>query len=269
MINLRMAIDFKKRRLFKRDQELFDFARAYLSEAFPNPERKGCPPDEKLRDLAQRPTESNLRVTEHLTCCSPCFNAYMAHLSRVRVEAADSSRIWLIKLNRRSLRLAAAVIAVVLALAIYVFIRRPHNPPTVAPSTRAPAGPGAPNPLPSTAIYVQVFLDLSNASPKRGGHKNMSPPQVIPSNPRLDLHIFLPLGSEEQLYFVKLSSKGHAVWSESAPAHPENGQMTIQIKADLSPTLRGEYDLEVSSKGFHISAPVVIENLPSARRPQS
>jgi hypothetical protein len=113
MINLRMATDIKKRRLFKRDQDLFDFARAYLSEAFPNPERKGCPPDEKLRDLAVRPTESNVRITDHLTCCSPCFKAYMAHLSLVRVEAADSSRIRLIKLNRRSLRLGAAVIAIV------------------------------------------------------------------------------------------------------------------------------------------------------------
>jgi hypothetical protein len=97
----------------------------------------------------------------------------------------------------------------------------------------------------------------------------MPPPQVIPSNPLLDLHVFLPLGSEEQLYLVKLSSKGRVVWSKSALAHPENGQMSIQIKANLSHVLTGEYELEVLSKGFHLSAPVVLENLPSARRPRS
>src|SRR5215472_12118875 len=108
MINARMATDSKKRRLFKKDQDLFDFARAYLSEAFPNPDRTGCPPDEELRELTERPTESNLRLTDHLTCCSPCFNAYMAHLSRVKAERSEVSRISVVKLNRRSLRLAAA-----------------------------------------------------------------------------------------------------------------------------------------------------------------
>jgi len=268
MINLRMASNIKKQRLFKRDQDLFDFARAYLSEAFPNPERNGCPPDEKLRALARRPIESNLRITDHLTCCSPCFNAYMAHLSSVRVEAADSSRFFLSILKRRSLRLAAAAIAIVLALATYAFITRAHNAPTVAPLTHAPAGPGAPSQLPPSAIYVPVVLDLSNASPQRGMHKNVPPPLVIPANPLVDLHVLLPLGSGEQLYLVKLSSKGLVVWSESAVAHPENGQMSIQIKANLSHVLTGEYELDVLSKGFHLSAPAVLENLPSARRPR-
>ena len=40
---------------FGEDGELLAFARFYLSEAFPNPERTGCPPDDTLRLLAFRP----------------------------------------------------------------------------------------------------------------------------------------------------------------------------------------------------------------------
>ena len=39
----------------KKDNELLDFARTYLSESFPNPERQGCPPDGALRSLALTP----------------------------------------------------------------------------------------------------------------------------------------------------------------------------------------------------------------------
>ena len=37
-----MATRTKKHRIFEGEQDLLDFARSYLSEAFPNPERKGA-----------------------------------------------------------------------------------------------------------------------------------------------------------------------------------------------------------------------------------
>ena len=68
----------------KSRRELLDFARSYLSEAFPNPDRQGCPPDTSLRSLAFNPTQSEHTVTEHLAVCSPCFRRYSEFLALLK-----------------------------------------------------------------------------------------------------------------------------------------------------------------------------------------
>jgi hypothetical protein len=74
----------KKGREFNED-EFFGFAKSYLSEAFPNPQRIGCPPDSHLQRMAEQPIETrDAEVSEHLTCCSPCFNRYMEVLSALK-----------------------------------------------------------------------------------------------------------------------------------------------------------------------------------------
>src|SRR5260370_41146594 len=98
-----MAIGTKKRRVFETEGDLLEFTRSYLSEAFPNPGRNGCPPDNALRLLANRPTHSGKSIGSHLTCCSPCFNAYMAHLARASEEGLQGQRIRPPSRIRRSL----------------------------------------------------------------------------------------------------------------------------------------------------------------------
>src|SRR5215467_10049496 len=72
-----MKMNFKNRGSFEaKGKDLLDFARSYLSEAFPNPDREGCPPDAALRSLAFNSTESNPAITEHLASSSPCFRRY-------------------------------------------------------------------------------------------------------------------------------------------------------------------------------------------------
>ena len=66
------------------EQEFLAFAKSYLSEAFPNPERIGCPPDAELVLMAERPLESDLSVSDHITYCSPCFKRYMELLAELR-----------------------------------------------------------------------------------------------------------------------------------------------------------------------------------------
>src|SRR6267143_4868006 len=70
----------------KKSRELLDFARSYLSEAFPNPDRQGCPPDAALRSLAFNPTEGEPAVTEHLAACSPCFRRYGELLTELKAQ---------------------------------------------------------------------------------------------------------------------------------------------------------------------------------------
>ncbi|MGH9643502.1 MAG: hypothetical protein ACRD3Q_13895 [Terriglobales bacterium] len=57
------------------EDEFFGFAKSYLSEAFPNPQRIGCPPDTDLIRMAEHPSEHDAPISEHLTGCSPLFQS--------------------------------------------------------------------------------------------------------------------------------------------------------------------------------------------------
>src|SRR2546428_7500563 len=76
----------------KKGKDLLDFARSYLSEAFPNPDRQGCPPDAALRSLAFNPTEGEPAVTEHLAACSPCFTRYSELLAELKSQREKEKR---------------------------------------------------------------------------------------------------------------------------------------------------------------------------------
>ncbi len=71
------------------DTEFLTFARSYLSEAFPNPQRIGCPPDSDLQRMAEHPVEArDAEVSEHLTCCSPCCKRFMEILADLRQRSS-------------------------------------------------------------------------------------------------------------------------------------------------------------------------------------
>ena len=79
----------KNRRQEFNENEFFGFAKSYLSEAFPNPQRIDCPPDSALQQMAEHPVpERDDNVSKHLTCCSPCFNRYMEILAELRSKKA-------------------------------------------------------------------------------------------------------------------------------------------------------------------------------------
>ena len=70
------------------EEEFFGFAKKYLSEAFPNPQRIDCPPDSDLIGLAEHPKQADPFTPQHLTCCSPCFNRYMEILADLKRRKA-------------------------------------------------------------------------------------------------------------------------------------------------------------------------------------
>jgi hypothetical protein len=256
----------KQRLVFTRERDLVEFARSYLSGNFPNPERKGCPPDDGLKILARRPTESDESLSNHFTCCSPCFDAYMAHLAQAKAELVESERIRRATWIRRSL--VTAGVLTILVIAFYVFFNRRHIEATVAPPTQQPVGnPTTPLQGTVTAMYVQVPIDLSNASPVRGPNQDegTSSQRVIPSSPLINLKLLLPLGSEETRYSVRLSYGPEVVWSALALAHPENGQMLLQMHSDFSDIPPGNYDLLVVSKGGRLTVPVLVKSAWSGR----
>lgn len=67
------------------EEKFFGFAKSYLSDAFPNPQRIGCPADSDLQSMAEHPIEArDAQFSEHITSCSPCFRRYMEFLANLR-----------------------------------------------------------------------------------------------------------------------------------------------------------------------------------------
>jgi hypothetical protein len=252
------------RETFRKEQELLVLARSYLSNAFPNPERAGCPSDDALRLMAIRPVDSNASLSEHLMCCSPCFNAYLGHLADVRAKVRKTALI------KRSA--VAAGIAAGLAIAGYLFVANHRSAPIVAPRNHAPiVAPEKPGQPQATVIYVPVLIDLSSASPTRGSNQNSTHfvPQIIPSGSPVALSLRLPLGSEERPYLISLASGRRIVWSESSQARRENGDTLLHVNANFKDLSPGSYQLQVSSGGEKLSVPVLIRSaLPTSPEQQ-
>jgi hypothetical protein len=160
-------------------------------------------------------------------------------------------------------------IATVFVVAVYVFISRRRTEMIVTPgaSPRATvSGSSA-----QTIAEIPVAIDLSSLSPTRGSAQTAARPprQIIPAVPKVDLTLRLPLGSDERLYSITLSSKRHIVWSETARAQRQNGDTLLRVRADFSHVPVGNYDLQVASAAKHLIVPVSIhETLPKNAEPK-
>jgi hypothetical protein len=77
----------KKPREFN-EEEFFGFAKSYLSEAFPNPQRLDCPPDCELIRLAEQSRDADPDVTQHLARCSSCFVRYTVLITDLKRRKA-------------------------------------------------------------------------------------------------------------------------------------------------------------------------------------
>lgn len=249
----------------KKDSELLDFARTYLSDSFPNPERQGCPPDGALRSLALNPNLSEKSVTEHLASCSPCFVRYSELLAELKLQkAAEEKSTW----KRLSAwpkthpvltgtLVACAVVIAIVAGILFSRVRQPNSPPNEVHNT-----PGRRPAVEQAAVYSPFSIDLSKVSPIRG---SQNPPTEslrvrLPNSP-LDLALILPLGSEERAYRVTLKDGTKTVWSKTVQAHLTNGQMLIRFEVDLTQLAAGHYNLDVESPiGIRLVQPVSVED---------
>lgn len=256
-IKNRAALETKKRKLL-------DFARSYLSEAFPNPDRQGCPPDAALRSLAFNPRESEPSVTEHLATCSPCFRRYSELLAELKSQPRVESRLSFTRISAWSKAhpVLAGTAALCMLLIVIGFglllhgIRQPNTPPM---DTHRKPNPT--EPLNPTVAYSPFSLDLSSLSPVRGSESAAGTQRrvPVPSSP-LDLTLTLPLASAEGSYDLRLTAGSETVWSKSAQAHLLKGKTLLQVEADFSQIPRRNYNLEVrSSSGIRLVQPVSIQ----------
>jgi hypothetical protein len=250
----------------KKDSELLDFARTYLSESFPNPERQGCPPDGALRSLAVNPNLSETTVTEHLASCSPCFVRYSELLAELKSQTVAEEKSPWRRLSAwpkthpvlTGALVACAVVIAIVAGILLTRLRQPNSSPVEVHNA-----PGHEPTVKQVAVYSPFSIDLSRVSPIRGSRNPSTESlRVRVPNSMLDLTLILPLGSEERTYRVTLKDGTKTVWSKTVQARLSHGQVLIRFDADLTQLAAGHYDLDVESPtGIRLVQPVSVEGV--------
>jgi hypothetical protein len=216
----------------------------FFREAFPNPDRIGCPDHAALGALAgHRPhTRAEQDVVEHVTCCSPCFIEYEELVQRRRAR------------HRVKVLAACASAAILVSATIWLASHWDRTSPIGQKPEVAKSSPGptASEPAPEVAV-----LDFQNEHRYRGG--NPPPPSAggrqkyqLPPR-RLALTIYLPIGNEEGNYEIAfLNSTGEVVFSRSVEGWLRKHVLTIQLSVDLRSLPTGQYIFRLARNGFQL-----------------
>jgi len=219
-----------------------------LLRNYPNPDRTGCPGPAILQEMAQRefPHEDPF-WDEHVSHCSPCYREFLDF--RNRVLALESR-----KQRNASYAVAVVVILLVTVGSIYFFTRQSPGTTGAAKvttpqdSTVPQISPGQ---RPVDSVAVAAVLNLESESITRSvpvGTPNVGGEiQRIPRG-RLDLSIYLPVGSEAGHYEVQLLKNP----TDQSPfdnftgtAQIENGLTILRITPDFSTYQAGTYILAI------------------------
>lgn len=232
-----------------------DLLNEFLLQSFPNPERKGCPDEKKLRAFAEGrlPGDPLLR---HISSCSECY----AEFRHYRQDWKDASRtapsspkltpssepnplagskrpVWSVPSHRSKVLPWAIAAGVLVAVGGSILVKE-HRPGFPATSYVA-----------SNAGPVNASVDLFNAVTARGtGGDEPTPLQQPVSLPSSIVHlsVTLPRFSQTGPYEVlvsqdRLGKEGVAHGSGSAVE--TDGKVSLMVTLDLRNTAPGTYFL--------------------------
>ena len=222
-----------------------DLLNNFLLEAFPNPERKGCPDEKTLRAYAEGRLPPENEVLPHISSCSECYREYRhyrqdwkesqqksapndphsASVSGPIPIAPPRSRKWL-----------PAAAAVLLAIGAGQFALWHHRTSSPEPSQVASASP------------VGVTVDLFDAVTARGGGGEEPTPLQEVSLPAaaVELNVTLPRFSEAGKYDIRVSKDRAGMQvaaSGSGDAIENAGRVGVKVMLDLRATQPGTYFL--------------------------
>ena len=208
-------------------EESFDPIDEVFSRANPNPDRKGCPGQEVLKELALRKRPVSDKNYDHLAECSPCYREFR----ELQSAAARRTRRW-----------PAIAAALLLALgggsAWWAFNRA------------APGNPSEPLARVVPAIPDSTVLDLRPFSATRGADRPspVAPLTIKPARQRVV--IVLPRGSEPGAYELRVLNEALVEKvSAAATARLTSNGLTIETDLDASGMAPGKYTLALRHDG--------------------
>jgi hypothetical protein len=196
------------------EKRILDALGRGLLKEFPNPDRAGCPGSDVLRKIAshEMPLTEAEKWLEHLTSCSPCYGDFS------QFQAAHQ--------RRRTQRLLAIAASILIAIGIagWVLFQK-HNESLVA----------------QTAV-----LDLRNRSIPRGTEPNPAEPPLEINHAATHWNIYLPLGSVDGAYDVRLvTQSGESLVATSAAAKVSDHITVLQVAVSVSSGRSGQYILQI------------------------
>lgn len=222
------------------EAKLLAAAASTFRTGFPNAERTDCPARETLRSVARKAAGDieSLNVIDHLTFCSPCFAEYERLLHRERVRK-----------NTKLLALCAMLLITAgLATWFYGFRADSHQP---APEPQvAKEGPPPRQIVPDE--FAVAVLDLRDRSPVRGDQKLTPNDDVATLQARrLELSVYLPIGSEEGDYEMQLLRETDSpLVTQMGTASLRDQNVVVTIRADFTGINSGRYLLRLRRQTF-------------------
>ncbi len=178
---------------------------------YPNPERKGCPGDDVVRQVAARTELKTDEVWEHITHCSPCYATFLEFKNDLRHKKAIR--------RRTAIGLLAAAAAAIPVVVITRF---------------------------RGESYEKQIGDWNlEASTSRGAgntEQDLSGPQRA-SRARGYIRVRLPLGSEPGEYHLEIRKiqNGSAVREAKGKAEVVSGHTVANFPLDLGSLPEGSY----------------------------
>ena len=190
-----------------------------LLKEFPNPERTGCPGSDVLKRIAshEMPLAEAEMWLDHLGSCSPCYRDFSQFRKVQEVR------------RQRTLLAVAASILIVASIAGWALLRR-HN----------------------EGLDAQIaVLDLRNRSIARGTEPNPAEPPLEVNRAATHWTIYLPLGSPEGSYDVRVvTPSGEFLSAASGTAKLTDHFTSLQVAVSLSSVRAGRYVLQVRKTGL-------------------
>lgn len=180
---------------------------------------------------------------DHLTSCSPCYRDF----SQFRI--AHRNR------RTRTLLAIAATILMVAGVAGWALLLRQK-----APLVRRPKEPPIPRQEEQLVAQTAV-LDLTDRSPQRGAEPGTALPPLEMARNVSHLEIYLPIGSAEGLYDIRLATtQGEPLLVATGKAKLKQGLTSMGVDVTPSTIHPGRCVLKIRKRGSEWSSfPLVVE----------
>lgn len=217
-----------------------DLLKDFLLEAFPNPERKGCPDEQTLKALAEGRLEVDHPATLHVGSCSECYSEFRNYRQDwkegkpTKIELASASvvepPIW----SSRPLAYLAIAASLLLACGVGGYEAYRHTQTSRSEQV-------------ASALPVYRTVDLFEAGTLRGVGDDPTPLQAV-SLPTAVVHlsITLPRFSQSGVYRITVSRDraGRDLTANGEGAAKESdGKTRVDVTLDLRQAKAGMYFL--------------------------